>query len=56
MRAEYERMIAELDSIIAVAWKLWAGEQGRYRDLMRKIDGLLDERLRLMRQRDASLT
>lgn len=55
-RSEYLRLIAELDRVLALVRSLWlrataAEERIKWR---LRLDGLLDERLRLMQGRDAA--
>lgn len=55
MRSEYIRLIAEVDSVLSTIRGLWIdattlAERERWRT---RLDQLLDERLRLMRCRDA---
>ena len=58
MHPEYVKLIAELDKALSLVRTLWLESsspevQAKWRT---RLDGLLDERLRLMRARDATQT
>ena len=48
-------MIQQLDSVLSLVSKMWLEERdpAKKRDLMNKVNGLLDERLKAMKESDA---
>ncbi len=58
MKAEYIKLIEEHDKTITLLKNLLDGTKpdGERREIRERIDALLDERLRLMKARDACVT
>ncbi len=57
MTQEYEKLIIEIDSILSMVRTLWIESRDDFekRRNAKRLDELLDERLRLMKARDAAV-